>query len=82
MDAISGALMRVSTGNSRTAIRRTERLFGGCKFGRVVRSLWPHKSAEELAARARCTVRAAEYMLAGREPTARAIAAVIAEMLT
>jgi hypothetical protein len=51
------------------------------KFGRVARALWPHKTAAELAARAGVTQRAAEFWLAGREPSARAVAVILNEML-
>lgn len=53
------------------------------KFGKVARALWPHKTAAELAFRAQVTERAAKYWLSGdREPSASAIAAVVAEMLS
>jgi hypothetical protein len=51
-------------------------------FGKVARALWPRKTSAELAYRAHVTERAAKYWLAGkREPSAAAIAAVVAEML-
>ncbi len=54
----------------------------GRKFGQVARVLWPRKTAAELAWRARVTERAAKYWISGqREPSAAAIAAIIAEML-
>lgn len=50
-------------------------------FGRACKGLWPHKTAEELASRVGCSVRAAGYELAGdREPSGRSIAAVVAEI--
>jgi len=51
------------------------------KFGRVARALWPHKTAAELAVRAGVTQRTVEFWLAGREPSARAVAVILAEML-
>jgi hypothetical protein len=48
-------------------------------FGRACKGLWPYKTAEELATRAKCGVRAAAYELSGdREPSGRSIAAVVA----
>lgn len=62
----------------RTLVRGTARLCSS-PFGRACKGLWPFKTAEELAARAKCSVRAAAYELAGeREPSARSIAAVVA----
>lgn len=53
-----------------------------CKFGRVARSLWPRKTAAELAFRAHVTERAAKFWLSGeRAPSAAAVSAVITEML-
>lgn len=50
-------------------------------FGNVCKAIWKHKTAEELAARVGCSVRAAAYELSGeREPSARSIAAVIVEI--
>ena len=44
--------------------------------------MWPIKTAEELAARIGCSVRAAAYQISGeQEPTARAIQAVVNEWL-
>lgn len=52
------------------------------KFGLVCKALWPHKTAEELAARVGCAVRTAAYEISGeREASRRSIAVVIAEML-
>jgi hypothetical protein len=53
-----------------------------CKFGTVVRALWPDKPALNLSQRVGCTERAAQFYIDGeRKVTAHAIAAVIAEML-
>lgn len=51
------------------------------KFGRVARALWPHKTAAELAARCGVAHRTAEFWLAGREPSARALAVIINEII-
>lgn len=46
-------------------------------FGRACKGMWPHKTAEELAAIAGCTVRAAAYQISGEsEPSAKAIYAI------
>lgn len=50
-------------------------------FGRVCKVIWPVKTAENLAARAGCSVRAAAYEIAGeREPSARSLTAVFLAM--
>jgi hypothetical protein len=64
-----------------TAIDRPQVRFAEKNFGRVVRALWPHKTAAELAARAGVTQRTAEFWLAGREPSAAALVAVIHELM-
>lgn len=67
--------------NEGTIVPRRERQFTR-KFGSVAKALWPRKTAAELAYRARVTERAAKYWISGdREPSAAAIAAVVAEML-
>lgn len=48
-------------------------------FGRVCKTLWPLKTAEELASRVGCSIRAAGYEISGeRHPSAQSILAVIA----
>lgn len=37
-------------------------------FGRVCKAIWPHKTAEQLAAYAGCSVRAAAYQISGEHP--------------
>ena len=62
----------------RTIVQGTARLCSS-PFGRVCKALWPFKTAHELAARVGCSVRAADYELAGdREPSARSIGVVVA----
>lgn len=47
-------------------------------FGKVCKAIWPVKTAEELASRVSCSVRAAAYELSGeREPSALSILAVM-----
>ena len=65
----------------RTLVQGNARLCSG-NFGRVCKALWPFKTAEELASRAGCSVRAAAYEISGeREASARSISVVIVEML-
>lgn len=53
-----------------------------CKFGTVVRALWPNKPALNLSQRIGCTERAALYLITGeRKVTARAVAAIVNELL-
>lgn len=50
-------------------------------FGIAWRSLHPFKSAEELAARIGCSVRAAAYELSGeREPSAQSLLALLQDV--
>lgn len=52
-------------------------------FGTAWKSLFPVKAAEELAARAGRSKRAADYQLSGEcEPSARAVAALIVLVTT
>lgn len=61
----------------RTLVQGTARLCSS-PFGRAWKGIYPHKPAEELAARAKCSVRAAAYELAGdREPSGRSLAALV-----
>ena len=51
-------------------------------FGRVCKALWPHKTAEELASRVGCSVRAAAYEISGeREPSAHSLRVVFNEII-
>lgn len=53
-----------------------------CKFGTIVRALWPDKPALNLAQRIGSSERGAQYLIDGeRKVTARAIAAIIAEIV-
>lgn len=61
----------------RTLVQGTARLCSR-NFGRAWKGIFPVKAAEELAARAGCSVRAAAYELAGeREPSPKSIMALI-----
>ncbi|WP_035967407.1 hypothetical protein [Bradyrhizobium sp. YR681] len=54
-----------------------------CKFGTVVRALWPVKPALNLAQRTGLTERGAQYLIDGkRKPNARAALAVYAEIIS
>lgn len=58
----------------RTLVQGTARLCSPM-FGRAWKGMYPHKTAEELASRVGCSVRAAAYELSGeREPSARSLA--------
>mgnify|MGYP001613942196 CR=1 FL=1 len=52
-----------------------------CKFGTVVRALWPIKPALNLAQRIPCSERAAQFYINGeRKPSARALVVVMDEI--
>lgn len=73
-----------STGESsrQSAARASASEEQSCKFGTVVRALWPHKPALNLAQRAGLTERGAQYLIDGkRKPNARAALAVYAEII-
>ena len=58
-----------------------EHLFGST-LSQVARTLWPEKTAANIATAANCSVRAAEFYLAGdRDWSGDAIAAVVSEIL-
>lgn len=67
-----------ATAIQRTLVQGTARLCSG-NFGKVCKAIWPTKTAEQLAAAAGYkSVRAAAYEISGeREPSARAIAAIV-----
>ena len=51
-------------------------------FGRVCKAIWPHKTAEHLAAAAHCAVRTADYQISGENPPSmRCLVAVINAMV-
>jgi hypothetical protein len=52
------------------------------RFGTIVLALWPDAPAAELAKRAGCTKRAANFYINGkRKPSAKALVAVVREMV-
>lgn len=67
----------------RTIVHGTARLCRRRKFGVVCKALWPIKTDEELATRAGCCVRTANYEISGqRAPSARALQAIINEVMS
>lgn len=53
-----------------------------CKFGTIVRALWPNKPALHLAQLIGCTERAANLYIRGeRKVSARAVAAIVNQMI-
>lgn len=61
--------------------RHTDQMVGDV-LSDIARTLWPSKTAENIATCCRCTVRAAERYLAGdREWSGDALAALIAEIM-
>ena len=69
-----------SSGQNRAPSNRSEEQ--ACKFGTVVRALWPDKPALNLAQRAGISERGAQYIIDGhRKPSARAALAVHLAML-
>lgn len=53
-----------------------------CKFGTVVRALWPTKPALQLSQRLGITERGAQYLIDGeRKVTARAVALIVSEIV-
>lgn len=65
----------------RTAVRQDEQLFGST-LADIAKTLWPHKTAAQIAAAVGCSERAAEFYLAGdRDWSGDAIAAIVSEIL-
>jgi transcriptional regulator with XRE-family HTH domain len=61
----------------RKLVQGTARLCS-TNFGRAWKGIFPHKPAEELAARVGCTIRTASYELSGeRHPSAQSIKALM-----
>jgi hypothetical protein len=51
-------------------------------FGKVCKTIWPTKTAEELASRVGCAVRTAAYEIAGeRDPSVQSLLVVMSEMV-
>jgi hypothetical protein len=65
----------------RNIVHGNARLCSGSQFGKVCKTLWPFKTAEQLASRVGCTVRTAAYEISGeRHPSAQSILAVVTEI--
>jgi hypothetical protein len=65
-----------------TLVPSSVRFEQSCKFGTVVQALWPIKPAYRLAEKIGCTERAARLYIDGeRKPSAKALAAVISEII-
>jgi hypothetical protein len=47
-------------------------------FAKVCKAIWPHKTAEELAAITGCSVRTASYEISEDRPSAQSVAAIVA----
>lgn len=78
MQSVSTARITEAREIQRTLVQGSARLCSG-NFGRAWKGIFKIKAAEELAARAGCSVRAAAYELSGeREPSGKSIAALIA----
>lgn len=78
---VSGSSQSGTIKFPRLNVRRPAQSCSASKFGRACKAIWPEKTAEHLAAAADCAVRTAGYYLSGeREPSARAIAAIVNEI--
>lgn len=67
--------------SERPIVDDDERMFG-CTLSQISRMLWPQKTAANLAACVNCSVRAAEFYLAGqRDWSGDAVAAIVLEIL-
>ena len=65
----------------RREVRSDEEIFG-VEVSAVARMLWPHCTAEEIAALARCSVRNIEFALAGTQKwSGDALAVIVEEIL-
>ena len=81
MRAVSGAQRAPAIETGRSIVEEDEQLFGDA-ISAVARTLWPTKTAANIAASANCSVRAAEFYLAGeRDWSGDALAAIVSEIL-
>ena len=72
---------RRNTENVRPNVRADEQMFGDV-LSEIASTLWPKNTAENIAAQAGCSVRAAEYYLDGqRNWSGDAISAIVSEIL-
>jgi hypothetical protein len=84
MGGVSAAHRASAIESNRSIVEPSEQSFGEVQsvLSSISRTLWPAKTAAHLAAAANCSVRAAEFYLAGeREYSGDAIAAIIAEIM-
>lgn len=81
MHGLSARECAGGSGIVRTDVRATEQLFVST-VADIARTLWPQDTAPNVASAAGCSVRAAEYYLAGdRDWSGDAIAAIVSEIL-
>ena len=81
MGRVSAEARAESTRIGRSFVGHDEQLFGSV-LSEVATTLWPKKTAAHIAAAANCSVRAAEFYLAGdRDWSGDAITAIVAEIL-
>jgi hypothetical protein len=70
-----------STPYRRTGVQKCTPQVPVCRFGTVVLALWPIKPALNLAQRAGCSERAANFYITGkRDPSVAALLAIIHEI--
>ena len=81
MGELSSALRAEAIKSGRRFVGGDEQTFD-CVLSDVARTLWPTKTAANIAASANCSVRAAEFYLAGdRDWSGDALAAIVVEIL-
>ena len=81
MRVLYGGSARRNIETARSIVDGDEQLFGST-LSQIARMLWPQKTAANLAAAANCSVRAAEFYLAGeRDWSADALSAIVLEIL-
>ncbi len=81
MGTVSAEARAESSPIERTIVSDDEQMFGSV-LSDVARMLWPQKTAANIAAVANCSVRAAEFYLAGdRDWSGDALTAIVAEIL-
>ncbi len=71
-----------SRGGAQPSKSSVERTSKSGNFGTIVRALWPVKPALNLAQRIGCSERAAQFYIDGeRKPSARAVLAVLSDLI-
>jgi hypothetical protein len=84
MGAVSGAIRVEASESKRAIVTADEQSFGQVNsvLSSIARMLWPSKTAVHIAAATNCSVRAAEFYLAGeRDWSGDALAAIVSEIL-